>query len=128
MPPAKGTDDQGLPSDRIADDLRQAIQDGEIAPGDKVPSERDLAARYDVARNTVRAAVRRLAAEGLVISRQGAGVVVRHPGPVQRVAFDRYRQVLSTATNTVERDELKETAFTRDHGIGWAEYDLHREF
>lgn len=62
---------------QIADDLRTAIQKGEIAPGNQLPSTTDLTERYGVARMTVRSALRLLRDEGLVVARQGTGVFVR---------------------------------------------------
>ncbi|ONK12709.1 GntR family transcriptional regulator [Streptomyces sp. MP131-18] len=64
----------------IAEDLRKEIRAGAFPPGEKLPSERQLAERFDTTRATVRKAVALLRAEGLVVSRQGAGVIVRpHP-------------------------------------------------
>jgi GntR family transcriptional regulator len=56
--------DDALPSRRMAHELREAIDSGELAPGDKLPSERVLADRYQVVRNTAREAVRLLANRG----------------------------------------------------------------
>jgi GntR family transcriptional regulator len=79
-----------LPSRRIAHDLRQAIEGGELAAGQRLPSERDLAARYGTARNTAREAVRLLAAAGLVDVEHGRGVFVHRPAPLLRLGSDRY--------------------------------------
>ncbi len=49
---------------------------GELAPGTRLPAERDLAERFGVNRVTVRAALGRLASEGLLRARQGSGHVV----------------------------------------------------
>jgi len=57
----------------IRDDLRIRISAGEWSAGERLPSETDLAARYSVARMTIRQAVGALAAEGVVIRRQGLG-------------------------------------------------------
>ncbi len=56
--------------------METALLDGTWRAGTKLPAERVLAERYDVARNTVREAIQRLAARGLVQSRPGAGVFV----------------------------------------------------
>jgi GntR family transcriptional regulator len=79
-----------LPSRRIADDLRRAIATGELEPGAKLPSERELAERYGTARNTAREAMRLLADEGLVTAEHGRGVFVRRAGPLIRLGNDRY--------------------------------------
>lgn len=78
--------DKRPPSQRIADDLRQAIESGDLTPGEQLASERELAARYGTARNTAREAVRILATEGLVVAEHGRGAFVRTQAPVIRVA------------------------------------------
>lgn len=78
------------PSQRIADHLREAIDTGDLAPGDRLPSERSLADEWDVARNTARQAVAILQAEGLVEAVHGSGVYVREQPPRIRLASDRY--------------------------------------
>jgi GntR family transcriptional regulator len=57
----------------IRDDLRARIDAGEWGPGERLPSETELAARYGVARMTIRQAVGALATEGNVVRRQGLG-------------------------------------------------------
>jgi len=78
------------PSRRIADELREAIEDGNLAPGQKVPSERELARRYGAARNTAREAIRLLSEDGLVTAVHGRGVFVRTTKPLLRLGNDRY--------------------------------------
>lgn len=56
--------------------LETALLDGTWAAGTRLPSERALAERFGVSRNTVREALQRLAARGLLQSRRGAGVYV----------------------------------------------------
>ena len=56
--------------------LRKAIIDGVLCPGDRLPPSRELARRLSVSRTTVTVAYERLAAEGYVSSRVGAGTVV----------------------------------------------------
>ncbi|HEY9410016.1 MAG TPA: PLP-dependent aminotransferase family protein [Jiangellaceae bacterium] len=56
--------------------LRQAVLDGRLGPGERIPPSRDLAHRLDVARATVVVAYDRLRAEGFLVSRTGAGTFV----------------------------------------------------
>jgi DNA-binding transcriptional regulator YhcF (GntR family) len=70
-------DDPRPPSQKIANLLRAAIKTGRFAPGEQLPSQNDLSDRYDVARDTVKAALRILIGERLVVSRQGSGAFVR---------------------------------------------------
>lgn len=64
----------------IAEELRRVIVVS-LAPGDRLPSEAELAARFSTSTPTVRQALRVLESEGLVVMRRGAngGPVVRHP-------------------------------------------------
>lgn len=57
---------------QIAKNLRDAILDGELVADDRLPSEADLAERYDVSRPTVREALKRLAAQSLIRTERGA--------------------------------------------------------
>jgi GntR family transcriptional regulator len=60
----------------IADDLRIKIQDGQLPPNAKLPTEGELSDQYAASRNTVREAIRRLTDEGLLESRPGQGTFV----------------------------------------------------
>ncbi|HEU4975647.1 MAG TPA: GntR family transcriptional regulator [Baekduia sp.] len=74
--------------------LRSILADliGALQPGDPLPSERELAERYDVARMTVRAEVTRLAAEGLVERVQGRGTFVAEPRVAQASALTSFTE------------------------------------
>lgn len=89
---ARGIDPSiGVPAYRqIADRLRGRIASGELAPGDRVPSEAELMDTYSAARATVRQAVGVLRTEGLVVAEQGRGAFVRGRPPVRRLAYDRF--------------------------------------
>lgn len=54
----------------------QSLQAGEWRPGDPIPSEFELAARYKVSQGTVRKAIDELAKEHLLVRRQGKGTFV----------------------------------------------------
>jgi len=56
--------------------ITQSLQSGEWKPGELIPSEVELAARYKVSQGTVRKAIDELAAENLVVRRQGKGTFV----------------------------------------------------
>jgi GntR family transcriptional regulator/MocR family aminotransferase len=65
---------------RIYRQLLDAILDGRLRAGERLPPTRELAARLDVARNTVSVAYERLTAEGFLVARVGAGTFV-HGAP-----------------------------------------------
>ncbi|USI72746.1 GntR family transcriptional regulator [Sphingomonas morindae] len=56
--------------------LRKAIDEGALAPGDALPSERDLCEHYGISRITIRRALGGLVGEGRLVRRQGAGTFV----------------------------------------------------
>jgi GntR family transcriptional regulator len=56
--------------------ITQSLQSGEWKPGELIPSEMELAARFKVSQGTVRKAIDELAAENLVVRRQGKGTFV----------------------------------------------------
>jgi DNA-binding FadR family transcriptional regulator len=63
-------------AERIASTLRSAIVKGRLKPGDALPSERELAERYEVNRSSIREAMKRLEAWGLVTIRHGGATRV----------------------------------------------------
>ncbi|NEM46497.1 MAG: GntR family transcriptional regulator, partial [Xanthomonas perforans] len=56
--------------------ILHSLQHGEWKPGESIPSEMELAARFRVSQGTVRKAIDELAAENLVVRRQGKGTFV----------------------------------------------------
>jgi GntR family transcriptional regulator len=74
---------------QIADELRAAIRAGDYAPGDRLPGENDLMARYGIARMTARQALGVLLNDGTATARKGAGVFVRDFTPVIRESLTR---------------------------------------
>jgi DNA-binding GntR family transcriptional regulator len=66
-------------SEQIANELRAQIQAGEFKPGAALPSDAELAARFDVSKPTITKARAMLVALGLVASRAGAASTIRDP-------------------------------------------------
>ncbi|MCU0968345.1 MAG: GntR family transcriptional regulator [Rubrivivax sp.] len=60
--------------------LLRSLQAGEWKPGESIPSEHDLAARFRVSQGTVRKAIDELATENLLVRRQGKGTFVATHG------------------------------------------------
>jgi GntR family transcriptional regulator len=74
---------------QLAGELRERIRRGELAPGDRLPPERDLVETYGVSRETVRQGLDVLKAEALIGSGPGRGTFVRKSPPV-RLPFGRF--------------------------------------
>ncbi|HWD09397.1 MAG TPA: GntR family transcriptional regulator [Actinomycetota bacterium] len=70
------------PYRRIAEHLRDLIYSHKLAPGDRLPSERELVEQFGTAQATVRQALAVLKTEGLIDSVHGLGYFVRQPSPV----------------------------------------------
>ena len=75
---------------QIADSLRAQIESGELAPGERVPSESALIAGFSVSQGTARQALALLRSEGLVVAQHGRGVFVRSRPRIRRLAHDRF--------------------------------------
>ncbi len=63
-------------SDAISEQLKELIRSGTLKPGDRLPSERELVDQLGVSRPSVREALLKLEARGMVTSRQGGGTYV----------------------------------------------------
>ena len=70
---------------QVADQLRELILDGSLAPGDRLPPESEIGGNFGVSRSTVREALRVLASQGLVKTSRGTtgGTFVSHIDPGQ---------------------------------------------
>jgi GntR family transcriptional repressor for pyruvate dehydrogenase complex len=75
-------------SDRLAALLSAQVENGALRPGDRLPTEQQLAASHGVSRTVVREAVHQLKSRGLLLSRQGSGVFVATPAENKALAFD----------------------------------------
>lgn len=61
------------PRNHVAERLRELLSDEHVAPGDRLPPERELAAQLGVSRSSLREGLRRLSDLGIIESRQGSG-------------------------------------------------------
>ena len=60
-------------SDNIVEQLETMILEGTLQPGQRLPAERALAEQFGVSRPSLREAIQKLVAKGLLVSRQGGG-------------------------------------------------------
>jgi GntR family transcriptional repressor for pyruvate dehydrogenase complex len=72
----------------IVEWLNQEIRLGNLKPGDKLPSEKQLGLQFSVSRSVVREAVSHLKSEGTVAAQQGRGVFVNERGSRQAFRLD----------------------------------------
>ncbi|GAA3363154.1 GntR family transcriptional regulator [Streptomyces antimycoticus] len=126
--------------EQIADALRQSIRAGQLTPGERLPAEDKLAARYRTSVPTLQRALSELVAEGLIDRRHGVGTFVRTPRRRVMRSNDRHqwekdRVRRSTAerlrTGSTEHDtglEVTDLAFHAEYRDAKADQDLASVF
>jgi GntR family transcriptional repressor for pyruvate dehydrogenase complex len=67
-------------SDRVADHILQVVSSRGLMPGDRLPSERELAGQFGVSRTVIREAIRSLVGKGIVEAHVGLGLRVTAVG------------------------------------------------
>ena len=73
--------DHASTRDRVVEHVRRLIERGGLKPGDRLPSERDLALELGVSRPSVRSGLEALESMGVVVSRRGAGTFIADGPP-----------------------------------------------
>lgn len=107
---------------QIASDLRAAINDREYLPGDRLPGENDLMARYRVARMTARQALGVLLNEGIAVAHKGSGIFVRDFAPIireslTRLSHDRWARGASIWSSDATDRDLRVTTRVREDAV-----------
>jgi GntR family transcriptional regulator len=74
---------------QIENDLRRLISSGKLGPNATIPPELELGRAYGVGRHTMRSALARLAADGLITRRAGRGTIVKPPTDRMKFYLDR---------------------------------------
>ena len=95
-------------SDIVFDQLKEMIVTQEWAPGDKIPSENEIAQMMSVSRVSVRSALQRLASIGIIESRQGEGTFVREYSTSRQLEhlknFVKYKKSTTDGKDNIEID------------------------
>ncbi len=81
-------DEKSAKFESIYEELLKEIQNGNYLPGSKLPTEKDLAERFLVSRNTLRQALMLLTQEGYISNQQGRGTFVLQNIPESASSFD----------------------------------------
>jgi GntR family transcriptional regulator, phosphonate transport system regulatory protein len=103
---------------RIADELERAIMHGELAAGDRLPGEVDIAERFGVHRHTVRRALAELTERGLVRAERGSGTYVeagRLPYPIGRRT--RFSEIVGAAGRSAQGRLIAHASEAADRNI-----------
>ncbi|WP_194954620.1 histidine utilization repressor [Sphingopyxis solisilvae] len=83
--PGKAEDKDNRAAPRYAaikQSICDAVRDGHLKPGDRVPSEAELVQQFDVSRMTANRALRELQAAGILVRRAGSGSFIAEPKPI----------------------------------------------
>lgn len=107
-------DKRGL-SERLILLLEQRIRSGQYAPGEKIPTEKQIVETFGVSRSVVREALASLKAEGLLQSKQGIGVFVSSPLPAR--PFSIQREEILQANSILQAQELRKSVEVEAAGL-----------
>jgi len=106
--------------DQLADHIRQAIASRDLQPGDRIPSEPDIASAVGVDRSTVRRAIELLVNEGVLQRSHGKPTTVVPPPVARIMSTRRYQEEL----DRLRAGQPPETAFVTDHDVTWDSYTI----
>lgn len=107
--------------DQLADQIRRAIDTGDLQPGERLPSENEIAPLVGVDRATVGRALTLLFNEGLILRSQGKPTTVAPPAPVRIMDTRRYAVQLAKL-RAGERSDT--AAFVEENGATWDDYTV----
>lgn len=110
---------------QLAAALRDAIDDGRLAPGEELASETEMRAATRMSRDTIRKALAQLEAEALIVRQQGAPTRVVEASPLRPMDASRYLRELQILKAGGQHP--LSSAFTEEHGITWDEYRVDTE-
>jgi DNA-binding FadR family transcriptional regulator len=102
-------------TERVVAELERLILESRLGDGDRLPSERELAAQFGVSRTVVREAVRALAAKRLLDVGVGRGTVVRAPSAVS--AAESMKLLLRMQASGTDADKVSEVRRTLENEI-----------
>jgi DNA-binding FadR family transcriptional regulator len=92
-------------TDELFAKLEARIRSGQLKPGSRLPTQKEIAESENVSRTVVREAVARLAAQGLTVSRQGSGVYVAHTAEFRALQIN--RDELSELADVIKLLEIR---------------------
>ena len=113
--------------EQIADALRHGIRTGRLRPGERLPAEERLAARYRTSVPTLQRALSELVAEGLIDKRHGVGTFVRTPRRRVVRSSDRHQWEKDRARRP-RAERLRTGSTEHDTGLEVTDLAFHAEY
>ena len=95
--------DAGPIFEQIGRNVRMLLARGDLRPGEKLPSARELAGTLGVNPNTIVHAYAQLEAQGIIEKRRGLGTFVREDAPVGTMRDDMLTQIAETFVKEAQR-------------------------
>ncbi len=89
--------------EQIGKNVRMQLARGDLVPGGRLPSARDLAATLSVNPNTIVHAYGELEAQGIIEKRRGLGTFVKEDAPVETMRMDMLKEIAETFVNEVRQ-------------------------
>ncbi len=112
----------------VIEQIKEKIKTGELEPGERLPSEMDLAKQLRVSRNTLREALRILEEENIILRRHGVGTFVN-----KKPVFSGGLEELFSITDMIKREgkepatEWLFTGYAAAHSDDRAELNLNQQ-
>lgn len=105
--------------------IKGQVEKGILRPGDKIPSEHDIANEFDVSRHTVRKAISELQIEGAIFTEQGRGTFIAEPR-----TFEDSKPTNAPKVIGMIAAYINDTTFPRilrgiDNTVGKSEYSIY---
>ncbi len=101
--------------EQLYNKLLKSIAEGRYKPGDKIPTEHQLAEMFSVSRVTVRNAIQRLVDEGYIIKKQGKGSFVKEKVFKSKFHFDNSFTANCLKNNAKPTTEIIEATLAREN-------------
>ena len=95
--------DAGPIFEQIGKNVCRLLARGDLSPGEKLPSARELAATLSVNPNTIVHAYAQLEAQGTIEKRRGLGTFIKEDAPVEIMRRDMLQEVVETFVNDVRQ-------------------------
>lgn len=114
---------------QVYEGYRQAILRGDLVPGQKIPSSRELAADVSISRFPILHAYAQLLAEGYFESQTGSGTYISSTLPERITPFNHHQEIPGPATSgsrpVAKRNRLYPAFPRNSHLRGWGAFGLH---
>ena len=97
---------KNLTSEMVIEEILKNLKSGDLKPGDRLPTEREMTRMLGVGRSSIREAVKGLVLMGYLEASQGKGTFVRSDAPDGNLSYDSLQNIMA-AENILDLMELR---------------------